>query len=193
MSPQLLIIDDALQEHKVVRILLDELGADIHSAYDGQAGLTLAVNMHPDLVLLDVDMPDMSGFEVCLLLKASKATCDIPIIFLTASGSIAAKMPGYEPRTADYVQKPLNPALCSRVRVALRTKCLFDLLPALTQSPGDSEPQASSHELNARMSLAHLIRAREKNPWNRRRRCRSNDIARPLATVRLASKLCCAR
>jgi DNA-binding response OmpR family regulator len=193
MAAQLLIIDDALQEHKAISILLDELGADIHSAYDGQAGLTMAANIHPDLVLLDVDMPDMSGFEVCLLLKASKATCDIPIIFLTASGSIATKMPGYKPRIADYVQKPLNRALCSRVRVALRTKRLFDLLPALNQSPDDSEPRARSHELNARLSLAQLIRVRALNPWNRRRRCRSNDIARPFATAQFASELCCAR
>src|SRR6202043_1184286 len=124
--------------------------------------LFLAGSLKPDLVLLDVDMPKMDGFQVCRMLKADPATADIPIIFLTASSSTDAKVCGFALRAVDYITKPFEPnELCARVRVALRTKRLLDLLPDQSSAP------RAAGTLNTPISLANLMRSRAENPWNR--------------------------
>jgi DNA-binding response OmpR family regulator len=180
MSQKVLIVDDSPPLHQLIRVHLEEQEVQIHSAYDGDAGLVLAGALKPDLVLLDVDMPKLNGFEVCKFLKNDEATADIPIIFLTASSSTDAKVFGFSLRAVDYITKPFDPTeLCARVRVALRTKRLLDLLPAsqlgAIAGGDDGEPRA----LNTRLSLAHLMHSRAQNPWNRRRLADSTDPAKP--------------
>ena len=83
----------------------------------------------PDLVLLDVDMPGMSGFDVCHAMKADAGLCRIPVIFLTGSGSAEDKDRGLDLGAVDYVTKPFDAfELRARVRAALRTKHLQDML-----------------------------------------------------------------
>src|SRR5205814_188986 len=89
-----------------------------------------------DLVLLDVDMPDMDGFEVCRRLKGQPATMNIPVVFLTGAGSTDEKIRGLELGAVDYVTKPFEPAeLRARVRAALRTKYLLDLRKNIEKLP----------------------------------------------------------
>ncbi|MDB5326843.1 MAG: hypothetical protein JWM57_2412, partial [Phycisphaerales bacterium] len=96
---------------------------------DGYDGLTRAAANPPDLILLDVDLPGMDGFEVCTQLKANPKTMDIPVVFLTGAATTEEKLRGLELGAADYVIKPFDPAeLRARVHTSLNTKRLMDLL-----------------------------------------------------------------
>jgi diguanylate cyclase (GGDEF)-like protein len=129
MPQQLLIIDDSKPIHALVKALLTDESINIHSATDPGYGLVLASSIRPDLVLLDVDMPGMSGFEACKRLKADRVTSGVPVIFLTALSSTEEKVRGLEMGAVDYVTKPFDPAeLLARVRASLRTSQLIHLL-----------------------------------------------------------------
>jgi diguanylate cyclase (GGDEF)-like protein len=124
-----LIIDDSPDAQAVARARLSKENTEIICAGGGREGLELARAERPDLVLLDLDMPDMSGFEVCLALKRDPALWMIPVIFLTGSGDMASKVKGLDMGAVDYVTKPFDAVeLRARVRAALRTKRLQDLL-----------------------------------------------------------------
>jgi diguanylate cyclase (GGDEF)-like protein len=89
----------------------------------------MAGQLLPDLVLLDLEMPEIDGFEICRRLKQETATMSIPVVFLTGAGSAADKLRGLEAGAVDFVSKPFDPAeLRARVSAALRTKYLLDLL-----------------------------------------------------------------
>jgi DNA-binding response OmpR family regulator len=168
MSHKILIIDDSIPQHKLIKGVLAEQSVEFASAYSGKAGLALAMSSLPDLILLDVAMFDISGFEVCRMLKFNAATCDIPVIFLTASAAIDEKIYGFELDAVDYVTKPFDPAeLRARVRVALRTKRLLDVLPKRIDFLSEGADHAEAKRLNARLSLAQVTRARSANPWQR--------------------------
>jgi len=125
----ILIIDDSPEIHALVRVRLKNEPVAIHSAFNGASGVEMAQALGVDLILLDVEMPEQDGFEVCSILKNHAATRDVPIIFLTGSGSTQDKIRGLELGATDYVTKPFDPAeLRARVRASLRTRHLMDLL-----------------------------------------------------------------
>ena len=162
MPQTVLIIDDFAPLHELVKMHLEAEALTIHSAYGGVEALMVAVAVKPDLILLDVDMPDMNGFDVCRFLKVDPVTADIPVIFLSAAGSADEKVCGLSLRAVDYITKPFNAdELCERVRTALRTKRLLDLLPK-TAAEGDVFPkrEAQGRHSNIRFSMAALERAR---------------------------------
>ncbi|MEO6436183.1 MAG: diguanylate cyclase [Tepidisphaeraceae bacterium] len=129
MIQRVLIIDDTKNIHALVKARLTGEPVELHSSFSSADGLAQAGVILPDLILLDVDMPDMDGFEVCRRLKQIPATMNIPIVFLTGAGSTDEKIRGLELGAVDYVTKPFEPAeLRARVRAALRTKYLLDLL-----------------------------------------------------------------
>jgi diguanylate cyclase (GGDEF)-like protein len=129
MIQRVLIIDDTKNIHALVKARLTGEPVELHSSFSSADGLAQAGTILPDLILLDVDMPDMDGFEVCRRLKQIPATMNIPIVFLTGAGSTDEKIRGLELGAVDYVTKPFEPAeLRARVRAALRTKYLLDLL-----------------------------------------------------------------
>lgn len=124
---KVLIIDDSADARTVACARLRPEGHEIFCAESGGGGLALAARENPDLILLDVDMPDMSGFEVCRRLKATEGLCSIPVIFLTGSGGIEDKVKGLDLGATDYVAKPFDTfELRARVRAALRAKQLQD-------------------------------------------------------------------
>jgi diguanylate cyclase (GGDEF)-like protein len=121
MNQQILVIDDSEKIHPLIKAILAREPADIHGAFDPGHGLVLASSIIPDLVLLDVDMPGMNGFEVCKLLKANPQTADCPVIFLTSHSQANEKVHGFELGAMDYVTKPFNHAeLLARVRASLK-------------------------------------------------------------------------
>lgn len=125
----LLLIDDAKMMHGLVRTRLGCDDIEIHSAYDGDQGLTLATQLQPDVILLDVEMPWPDGFEVCRRLKEDPDLKHVPVIFLTAMNSTEQKIRGLNSGAIDFVTKPFDAGeLQARVRVALRNKELLDLL-----------------------------------------------------------------
>lgn len=128
MTQHLLIIDDSPLIHALLRARLAAEPVRITSAESGARGLELAKSTAPDAILLDVDMPEMDGFEVCTRLKADAATRDVPVIFLTAAANPEQKLRGLELGAMDYIAKPFDPAeLKARVRSTLRSERIMAL------------------------------------------------------------------
>jgi diguanylate cyclase (GGDEF)-like protein len=126
---KLLIIDDDAESLAIAEARLAQEQVEIHCAGGGSEGLALCRSLRPDLILLDVDMPGMSGFEVCKALKADAELCMIPVLFLSGSGNAENKVRGLDLGAIDFVTKPFDSfELRARVRAALRTKRLQDLL-----------------------------------------------------------------
>lgn len=129
MFPKVLIVDDSESIHALVSLHLQAEQTEVYSAYDGRSALELIAALRPDLVLLDVDMPEMSGFEVCRRLRENPLTMNLPIIFLTAATSTGEKVCGLDLGACDYVTKPFEPAeLVARVSATLRVKSRIDFL-----------------------------------------------------------------
>jgi len=129
MSDKILVIDDSPDIHTLVKVRLGKEQVVIQCASDGASGLAAAREFRPDLILLDIDMPERDGFAVCTDLKADSMTRDIPIIFLSGATSTKDKIRGLELGATDYVTKPFDPAeLQARVRASLRTRELVELL-----------------------------------------------------------------
>jgi diguanylate cyclase (GGDEF)-like protein len=126
---KILLIDDSPDALAVAKARLAKENIDIICADGGIDGLEMACRERPDLILLDVDMPDMTGFEVCRRLKSDEALNLIPVIFVSGSGGASDKVKGLDLGAVDYVTKPFDEfELRARVRAALRTKHLQDIL-----------------------------------------------------------------
>ena len=126
---KVLVIDDSEPIHKLVAARLRPEGLEVVCELDGERGIERAVSDPPDLILLDVELPDLDGFEVCRRMKEHPATRDVPIIFLTGTTSTDSKVRGLDLGAVDYVTKPFDQVeLRARVRAALRTKRLQDIL-----------------------------------------------------------------
>jgi diguanylate cyclase (GGDEF)-like protein len=137
MAASVLIIDDEPLIHELLVVRLKPEGLKFHHAFRAQEGLATARALQPDLVLLDVIMPDESGFELCSQLKADPATSAIPIIFLTGSTDVVDKVKGFDAGAVDYVTKPFEAAeLQARIRAALRSKRYQDMLAQRAQIDG---------------------------------------------------------
>ena len=131
---KILIVDDSPDALAVARARLSKEGLDIVCADSGQAGLAMAKDESPDLILLDVDMPDLTGFHVCRMLQADPQTRTIPVIFLSGFDDADTKVRALDMGAVDYVTKPFDAfELRARVRAALRTKHLQDLLAKYAQ------------------------------------------------------------
>lgn len=113
--PRVLLVDDAAVNLMALNKALADL-CDIQVATRGEQALRLAQTEPPDLILLDVMMPDMDGYEVCRRLRANPATRQIPVVFLTALDDVASERKGLELGAVDYLTKPLNADL-ARLRV----------------------------------------------------------------------------
>ncbi|MEO5732996.1 MAG: diguanylate cyclase [Rubrivivax sp.] len=126
--PRLLLVDD---QPINIQALHQAFAADhqVLMATHGEQALALCARQPPDLVLLDVEMPDMDGYEVCRRLKADPATQDIPVIFVTAHSDAEAETRGLEAGAVDFITKPINPRIVrARVRTHLTLKAQSDLL-----------------------------------------------------------------
>jgi diguanylate cyclase (GGDEF)-like protein len=129
VAHKILVIDDSPDIHTLVKARLGKDQFVVHCANDGPSGLSAAREFGPDLILLDIDMPQQDGFAVCADLKADPTTRNIPIIFLSGATSSKDKIRGLELGATDYVTKPFDHAeLQARVRASLRTKELVELL-----------------------------------------------------------------
>ncbi len=119
-NEKILIIDDDIDTLKLVGLLLQRNGYQIAAAKSGPQGIQKARQVHPDLILLDVMMPGMDGYETARHLRADPETASIPIIMFTAKSQLDDKLAGFESGADDYVTKPVHPAeLLARVRRAL--------------------------------------------------------------------------
>ncbi|RLC75237.1 MAG: hypothetical protein DRJ03_30120 [Chloroflexi bacterium] len=119
-SKKILVVDDELESVKLVGLMLQRQGYEIAAAQTGAQALEKALSENPDLVILDIMMPDMDGYEVCRRLRASPDTADLPIIMFTAKTQVDEKVAGFQAGADDYLTKPIHPdELASHVEAVL--------------------------------------------------------------------------
>ncbi len=130
MKPAVILVaDDEALNRKVLRELLTSKGFHVEEAVDGEAAVAKARETTPELVLLDVRMPRLDGFEVCRILKQDESTQFIPIILITALSSVEDRVAGIEAGADDFLSKPFYQAeLLARVRSLIRLKQLTEQL-----------------------------------------------------------------
>lgn len=120
MAEKILVVDDDIDSLKLIVLMLQRNGYEVLAANAGAPALQKAFAERPDLIILDVMMPDMSGYEVCRRLRKNADTKNIPVIMFTAKTMIDDKVAGFEAGADDYLTKPTHPAeLASRVKAML--------------------------------------------------------------------------
>ncbi|OUD12602.1 ATP-binding response regulator [Thioflexithrix psekupsensis] len=116
----LLVVDDTPENVTVLLNMLSKAGFDVLVAREGEEGIQTAEYANPDMILLDIMMPDMDGFQVCQRLKSNPATADIPVIFMTALTDTTDKVKGFQVGASDYITKPLqHEEVLARIRAHL--------------------------------------------------------------------------
>jgi CheY-like chemotaxis protein len=124
-ASRILVVDDNAQNLELIVAYLDGLGSTVTTASDGVEALEAVASEAPDLILLDVMMPRMSGFEVCRKLKSDPQTRAIPILMVTALNELSDIERGVECGTDDFISKPVNRLeMVTRVKSLLRVRHL---------------------------------------------------------------------
>ncbi len=146
---RILLVDDTPENLDVLSAILEELGAQLLVATSGERALDIAVKQLPDLILLDIMMPGMNGFDVCGVLKEKPETGDIPIIFVTARTDDISQ--GFRAGGADYITKPINAdEVKARVSYQLERKQLLEELKSFNR-----ELETKVRERTAELTLAN--------------------------------------
>lgn len=155
-KPRVLVVDDDPLMRRIVVQSLDRATYDLIEAESGPAGIQAALEQHPDLILLDVMMPEMDGFEVIRRLRAHPMTTSVPIILLTALGEMNEKVYGMTLGADDYMTKPFDPReLRARVQTHLKRSEQYLQTSPLTNLPGNyAIHQTIATRLDAREPIA---------------------------------------
>lgn len=154
---KILAVDDTPASLRLLTDLLKSEGYDVRSAINGSLALESAVKNPPELVLLDICMPEMDGFEVCRRLKANPKTSEIPVIFISALAETDEKLHGFELGGVDYVTKPYQrQELMARVHAHMELTRLRNHLEDLVQERTD---ELRENEKKLRTSLIDFITA----------------------------------
>jgi len=130
----ILVVDDAEENRELLSVVLEEERYRVCTARTGRDALEQAFEMSPDLILLDVNMPVMNGFDACARLKSEERTRDIPVMFLTAQGGLDDIVHGFELGAVDYLTKPFNIVeLLVRVKTHIQLRRARQRLADLTE------------------------------------------------------------
>jgi lipopolysaccharide/colanic/teichoic acid biosynthesis glycosyltransferase len=144
MGAKVLIADDNKPMADVVKLVLTKEDYDVRVVHDGLSAIRMAKEWKPDIILLDVMMPQMNGFEVCRRLRQIESTSLIPILLLTAKSSIDDKVIGFEAGADDYLTKPFNNEEL-KIRVASRLR--------RRQAMAVDEPYMPGHQISVPLVL----------------------------------------
>ncbi len=159
-----LVVDDEPDHLRVALEMLRGYGLELVSARDGAAGLLIAARLCPDLILLDIRMPGLDGFEVCRRLQADPVTRPIPVLFLSALGQIEDKAQGFALGAVDYITKPFDAReLLLRVATHLRLARRGAPTPAPPAAASAAPPAAPATGVAGEpaRALETLLRARD--------------------------------
>jgi two-component system NtrC family sensor kinase len=152
----ILVVDDTLANLEVVTEVLGDAGFEVAIATDGERAIKQATISQPDLILLDVMMPGIDGFTTCQRLKASPATCDIPVIFMTALSDTTDKVKGFNLGAVDYVTKPFQEAeLLARVTTQLKLHHLHQTLEQQVEQRTTELQKALQQLQQSQVQLVH--------------------------------------
>lgn len=154
MAEKILVVDDEQTTVEILSLVLNRQGYDVIKAYRAEEALRKAYRMHPDLVLLDIMMPEMDGWEVC---KRLRELSDVPIIFLTARTDTEDIVKGLEMGADDYIVKPYDSdELIARVRAHLRRAPRNKLVEELVFDGGRFTINLMNREVNVDGEQQHL-------------------------------------
>jgi two-component system KDP operon response regulator KdpE len=154
MVEKILVIDDEEMTVQLIAMLLERRGYEVIRAYRAEEGLRQAYRTHPDLILLDIMMPDMDGWEVCRRLRELS---DVPIIFLTARDDVRDVVKGLEMGADDYIFKPYdNDELIARIRAHLRRAPKPSVAEELVFDGGNFRINFISREVKVKGQPIHL-------------------------------------
>ena len=152
-TPAVLVVDDNQPNRELLAAYLEDVDCQVVPASDGLEALKIIAKNPPDLVLLDVMMPKMSGFEVCKKIKNDPKTADIPVIMVTALNEFGDIERGIDCGTDDFLSKPVNKLeLLARVRTMLKLKHLTDKLDRTLTYLREIEKQAQMAKSESELS-----------------------------------------
>ncbi|OGU33047.1 MAG: response regulator [Ignavibacteria bacterium GWA2_35_9] len=166
---RILVIDDLPENVFLLQDRLESEGYEILTAYDGKTGINKAISELPDLVLLDVMMPEMNGIEVCKILVSNPSTVNIPIILVTAKAGAEDTKEGLEAGAFDYVKKPFNKVeLLARVNSALKlSEAQKKYLEAEQKNTFSATVVTANHKIKQPLTLMSLSSAALKREINK--------------------------
>lgn len=172
--PVILIIDDVVQNIEIVGVMLRDQGVRVIGATSAEQGFRIMASKAPDLILLDVQMPDMDGFEACKILKSQSFTQSIPVIFLTAKTETEDVLRGFQLGAVDYITKPFQPSeLLARVKAHIELKYLRDRMV---------QHNSELQETNAQLTQLN----QEKNEFLS---IAAHDLKNPLTNVIMSAEI----
>lgn len=179
---KILAVDDTPASLRLLTDILKAEGYEVRSAISGELALHAATLNPPELVLLDVRMPEMDGYEVCRRLKAQLATRDVPVIFVSAISETDEKVHGFEMGAVDFVTKPYQrDELLARVRTHLELNRLRnhleDLVEERTAELRESEKKLKTSLLDSITALAAIVEMRDPYTAGHQRRTAQLAIA----------------
>jgi response regulator RpfG family c-di-GMP phosphodiesterase len=181
-KPKLLVVDDTPASLKLLTDIMKAEGYEVRSAISGELALNAATENPPDLILLDIRMPEMDGFEVCRRLKATPATQSVPVIFVSAASETDEKVHGFELGAVDYVTKPYQrDELLSRVRAHLELHQLrhhlSEVVDERTVQLRNSEKKLKNNLLDSVALLAAVVEMRDPYTAGHQRRVAEISVA----------------
>jgi DNA-binding response OmpR family regulator len=166
---KILVIDDLPENVFLLQDRLENEGFEILTAYDGKTGINKTISELPDLILLDVMMPEMNGIEVCKALVNNPSTANIPIILVTAKVGAEDTKEGLEAGAFDYIKKPFNKVeLLARVNSALKlSEAQKKYLEAEQKNTFSATVVTANHKIKQPLTLMSLSSAALKREINK--------------------------
>ncbi|MGD9947705.1 MAG: adenylate/guanylate cyclase domain-containing protein [Desulfobulbus sp.] len=153
-AASILVVEDSLINQRQLQHLLSKQGYTVSVANHGKEALALLEHLQPDLLLLDVMMPELDGLSLCRLLKANPTTCDIPVIFISSLDNTADKLSGFSAGGVDYITKPFHPAeVMARISTHLK-------LRQLQQQLAENNRQLALEKQKSEALLLNVLPAR---------------------------------
>lgn len=166
---KILVIDDLPENVFLLQDRLENEGFEILTAYDGKTGINKTISELPDLILLDVMMPEMNGIEVCKALVNNPSTANIPVILVTAKVGAEDTKEGLEAGAFDYIKKPFNKVeLLARVNSALKlSEAQKKYLEAEQKNTFSATVVTANHKIKQPLTLMSLSSAALKREINK--------------------------
>jgi len=147
MRRKILVVEDDPEQLEVIRLSLESAGFAIGTAANGTDALVKTRSISPDLIILDLMLPGLNGFDVCATLRKDPTTASTPIIMLTGMRSQFGRFAGLESGANDFLLKPFDPE-----QLVSKVEALLSRFPASSDTPNKPKPTLSSHRLHKKTS-----------------------------------------